>query len=518
MFQYRRPTTLFVVDPSNDFYPGACQMLATLPMTCLYIRSVSDLHKLGNHGDLQLCLLTETALEGEFGRQFLAMSHRLKNIAFLVCCKSPDTFQTVATKFDEPRVLLPIKWPLTKDNLLKAWCQVAQFLRKCPPLDGDILNEKRPQVHITDSPEFLGPNQHLLFSILNYTEECIFVLNRENQFVLINRGGEQLVQKKGPSVHTIFDLPQQELRIAFTGWLQEVESATGKVTVQLEHISPVTKEKTFFQGSVSRVYDGDGEMIGTLVLLRDATLQMQNERLKDEFLATAAHELRSPITEIQGYSELLLNNQDLPDHKRKRFVDRINRQSRHLSTLVSDLLDISKIEAGIELSVQMIPNNFVNLVKEVVESAQQLSNKHTIRLKVPDQMELFYFDYGRFSQVIQNLISNAVKYSPNGGTVTVQVGQSGNTAFLKISDQGIGMSPDQTKRIFEKFYRANASSSAIEGTGLGLTIVKHIVDQHGGEISVESALGNGTTMTVKLPMINARNLGSFALAQPSMKG
>lgn len=242
-------------------------------------------------------------------------------------------------------------------------------------------------------------------------------------------------------------------------------------------------------------------------------------RLKTEFLSTAAHELRTPLTSIRGFSEILITRQ-LDENRQKHFLKLINEQSSQLGKLIDDLLDISRLEAKRAMTLHVESLDLCLLINNLVQTFKEAAERHAFSVVAAEPCVAILGDRLRLSQVIQNLLSNAVKYSPKGGTVTIEILERADRQLqVNISDQGIGMTPDQQVHLFEKFYRADASNTAISGTGLGLAISKLIVELHGGKIWAESVHGQGTTFAFTLPTAPAdeapADLASLITTQPA---
>jgi PAS domain S-box-containing protein len=224
------------------------------------------------------------------------------------------------------------------------------------------------------------------------------------------------------------------------------------------------------------------------------------DRLKDEFIALVSHELRTPLTSIRGYLEFLLEDaHELPaDHA--RFLSVVERNAERLQGLVNDLLFVAQVEAG-RLTIQHSEVDFPSLAEEAVEAARVVAASNGIDLELDaSPMERLAGDPARLAQLLDNFISNAIKFTPAGGRVAVRVWAEDERAFCAVSDSGIGIPEADQPRLFERFYRASsATERAIPGTGLGLAIAKAIVEAHGGSVRVDSTVGRGTTFTVELP-------------------
>ena len=253
--------------------------------------------------------------------------------------------------------------------------------------------------------------------------------------------------------------------------------------------------------TISPIFTSGREVDKFVAIQRDVSKVREVDRLKTEFLATAAHELKTPITTILGYAELLLNREFAPEES-KAFLGYIHEQSQHLSSLISDLLDVSKIESGAAFLMNPEVLNPTSIFRGTVERWQKRRGNCELLLSMPDELPEIEIDKTRLEQVLDNLISNALKYSPNGGKVLVQIAHNRNNLRFTVQDQGLGMTIEEQRHVFERFWRADSSSTAIEGTGLGLVIVKHIIESHGGKIWLTSQKGQGTTINVLLPLLN----------------
>lgn len=255
-----------------------------------------------------------------------------------------------------------------------------------------------------------------------------------------------------------------------------------------------------YQARLALLHAADDSVRGGVVTLRDVTVERELEQMKSEFVSTAAHELRTPLTSILGFSELLLDTQAFSSHERSEFVALIHDKAEKLSELIDELLDISRIESGQVIHLVQQPLSLGPLVETSLSFFRHSSPRHQFKLLMPAPPIIVYADQRRIGQVLDNLLSNAVKYSPMGGTITVQLEPGPEHCTISISDKGIGMSAEQIERIFDKFYRVDASMTAVQGVGLGMTIVKELIESHGSEISVKSAPGHGTTISFTLPL------------------
>jgi signal transduction histidine kinase len=224
-------------------------------------------------------------------------------------------------------------------------------------------------------------------------------------------------------------------------------------------------------------------------------------RLKSEFISIASHELRTPLTTVMGYTELLLHDPSTAPDVRERWLGIVHRSSQQLTGLVDNLLDVSRIEMG-RMTIQPAAVDLSAVVETVLEPVRGSLKTHALVVDLAPDARLVDADPEKVRQILVNLVSNAIKYSPSGGEVAIVARRdeaSGRVA-VAVSDQGIGIPADQLELIFDRFQRVNAAATrAIRGTGLGLYIVRQLIELHGGAIGVESEVGRGSTFHFTLP-------------------
>src|SRR5690606_30086121 len=241
---------------------------------------------------------------------------------------------------------------------------------------------------------------------------------------------------------------------------------------------------------------------GAVVMLNDVTELRRLEAIRREFVANVSHELKTPITAIRGLVETVLDDEEMPADTRRDFVARIKDQSLRLSTLVTDLLTLSRLESGGELR-ELAPIDLRPSVRDSVTALAGMAEAKRIRVHtdLPEYPVRVLGDVESLRLLINNLFDNAIKYTPAGGEVTLRVGIEDTVARLDVIDNGIGIEPKDQERIFQRFYRVDkARSRELGGTGLGLAIVKHVCFAHGGEVGVQSVPGSGSTFSVRLPL------------------
>ena len=250
---------------------------------------------------------------------------------------------------------------------------------------------------------------------------------------------------------------------------------------------------------------------GRIVAELAAREAQQAQQDLQNFLAMAAHDLHNPITGILGYAQLL-QRKNISPTMHAHALSSIERSAHQMSRLIRDLVDAGQAGAG-GFPLHPEPIDLVLLVREVTESQQQTSTQHRIRVDAPETI-VGSWDADRLGQVVTNLVANAVKYSPEGGEIGIQVRSDGETATVRVTDQGIGIRAEDVDRLFRPFSRL-ADGAKLDGTGLGLYISQGIVVAHGGRISVESqGPGTGTTFTVRLPLSGPPGRVSLAETAP----
>jgi signal transduction histidine kinase len=258
-----------------------------------------------------------------------------------------------------------------------------------------------------------------------------------------------------------------------------------------------------FVGRTAPVHDADGDLIGRIFSLREVTRERESERLKDEFVATVSHELRTPLTSIRGFVDLLQAGEGgtlSPDQR--RFLAVVDRNSERLLHLVGDLLLIAELDAQ-TLRLDLEQLELAEVAVDAVESARPSAEEAGLQLELfVDEAPSVRGDRARLSQLVDNLVSNAIKFTPSGGLVEVSAGAIDGHATLAVRDNGPGMSPEELEQLFQRFYRTSrAAAQQVPGTGLGLAISRAIAEAHGGTITVASRVGQGTTFTLELPLV-----------------
>ncbi len=279
--------------------------------------------------------------------------------------------------------------------------------------------------------------------------------------------------------------------------VQRVEEQDDSYTEELEIVRP---RRRIIRRVVSPVKTRDGTPVGKVAVYHDVTRERAIDRQKDEFLSLASHELKTPLTSIKGYTQLLLPRagQNGTPEREQRALRTIASQVDRMARLVGELLDLSRVDSG-QLQIQIAPVDLTALVKRVIDQVELATTRHQFLVRAAGPV-VVKGDADRLEQVFTNLIENAIKYSPGGGQVEIVVEKHPAEAHLLVRDSGIGIPQAQLPHLFTRFYRAQNVGSTISGLGLGLYISHELVRRHGGDLTVESCEGGGSTFQVILPV------------------
>jgi PAS domain S-box-containing protein len=342
-------------------------------------------------------------------------------------------------------------------------------------------------------------------NILDTIKEGILLVDPTGRVIQVN---EKMCDLIGTSPSEIIDKKYGE-------WIEELANSTNDG-------AEVTKffEQILFHGKVSEqsmvyhqqapaerviqvyceVLERDGKKIGTVMVHRDISKEYEVDLMKSEFVSTVSHELRTPLASVLGFTELILNKELKPE-RQKKYLTTIYQEAKRLTALINDFLDVQRMEAG----KQTYEKKYVDvapILEDIIETYQLNNPTHEIHLERGTDQTTVYGDKDKLAQVFNNILSNAIKYSPNGGKIFVHLFADGSQLKIAIKDEGLGIPADALDKLFTKFYRVdNSDRRKIGGTGLGLAIVKEIVKAHEGDITAESAPGDGSVFTIIFPLV-----------------
>ena len=344
-----------------------------------------------------------------------------------------------------------------------------------------------------------------LDSVMNSLVDGLILFDRRGQIVYVNPCAAEVL---GLPALTLLgqDLEAIERRLAGqviqpTQVFAQLQAAAadpkGKQAVEISLTSPPhTLQARFFS-----VDDRGGGQLGLGLILRDITREKELDQMKSQLLSIVSHELRTPLASIKGFATTLLREDvEWDEASRREFLTIIDQESDRLSELIGNLLDMSRIEAG-TLRVEPERIDLRPIIQETAAAFQRMTSLPIV-LQIPPALPMLLADPRRIRQVLRNLIENAIKYSPDGGTITISVTSTADHLWVSVSDQGIGIEPEKLPNIFGRFYQIDTSPTRrVGGIGLGLSICKAIVEAHHGQIWAESQPGVGSTFHFTLPLL-----------------
>jgi len=340
----------------------------------------------------------------------------------------------------------------------------------------------------------MAQEQSKLAAIMQNAADAILMFNAEGSLSLVNPAGEKLFSDFETKIGQ--SLPSGKGYDTLLEFLDQARGADASFSGEV-----AWPDQRFFSASATPLEDG-----GLVVNLHDVTRFKELERVKDEFVATASHDLRNPITSIKGFNTLLKQAGPLNENQQE-FVDRIEHATQNMEELVDNMLDLAKMGLESERKREIL---------DITSLLWEMSNEFQPHAKAKKQMLVVgnteaslkvQGDALKLAQALRNLIGNAIKYTPDGGTITLSMESGDGMVSIKVKDTGYGIPSDDLPHIFERFYRVrNNGHSEIEGNGLGLPIVKTVAEQHGGEVKVESGVGKGSTFTLVLPLFQLQEI------------
>ncbi|MBN1877536.1 MAG: GAF domain-containing protein [Anaerolineae bacterium] len=334
--------------------------------------------------------------------------------------------------------------------------------------------------------------RYRLSSILEHAAEAIMVVDTENHLLLWSKAAAEVFalqpSMQGQPIETV--LQHIGLRELFQIKREESPDAG----IHLQHSEIELEDERVFNAQLSSI-----DKVGRVAIMQNITHLKELDRLKSEFVSTVSHDLRTPLTTVQGYIELLDRVGTLTDLQ-KSFIQKALNSLHHITMLISDLLDIGRIEAGYDLEMQ--PCRMDEVIKQTVDEYLIHAEREEITLsyELPDAPLYVLGNRNRLRQVLQNLVSNAIKYNRDGGWVKIVGEQDEKHVIIEVQDSGFGIPIEEQPKIFDRFYRVQSQETEkIHGTGLGLAIVKSVIEKHKGRIWVKSKVGEGSVFSFLVP-------------------
>jgi two-component system, OmpR family, phosphate regulon sensor histidine kinase PhoR len=350
-------------------------------------------------------------------------------------------------------------------------------------------------------------NEGRLSSVLENMNSGVMMIDKEERIVLLNRSAEEFLGFSSQELlGKKFDEAKQQFE--FTQMIQECFETREHIRDEMIFYYP---SERILDINLNPILQTDDEWAGVLIVLHDTTAMRRLERMRSEFVANVSHELKTPIAAVKGFAETLLAGALNDKETAKSFLQIIFDESERLNRLIGDILELSKIESK-RIPLHFSPVHLHSFIANSVHVMNAEAKKKHIELEMQVPQDAYMeADEDRLRQILINLLSNGINYTPEGGKVKVKVellddivaGSEGEKLKLTIADTGIGIPKKDLPRIFERFYRVDkARSRSSGGTGLGLSIVKHLVELHKGTIRVESEVGMGSKFIIELPVLH----------------
>jgi two-component system phosphate regulon sensor histidine kinase PhoR len=341
-----------------------------------------------------------------------------------------------------------------------------------------------------------------LRTIIGCMADGVLVANLEGRLVLWNASSIKMLKSKG------FDIAGEPLEYYISNEplitaIKEVLSSEDKDFSMVSREIPAQDQKIILMANIAPVRDEDGKILGAVTVLRDITALKEINKIKSQFVSMVAHELRAPMAAIKGWLEVVLSGEAGSDaEQNKKWLQRAMDRSDSLLALVNDLLVINRMEAG-KVAQKMEPVKINDVISKIVDFLRPDAEKQKVSIEadLPEGLPSIQADVRDMEKLFTNLISNAIKYNRENGSVTINGEVDGGFVHLRVKDTGIGISAEDLSHIFDDFYRADDErTKKISGTGLGLTIAKKIVNSHFGRIEAASEPDKGSIFSVFLPL------------------
>jgi two-component system sensor histidine kinase VicK len=354
-------------------------------------------------------------------------------------------------------------------------------------------------VKVKDAQESTESERQRLDGILRHMTDGVIGTDQRGRVLLVNDRALQLlnIRQEQAIGHSILRLLNIESKIALKGLLQK------DTEVMINHSDKGVD--SILKGEFSIIRRETGFVTGVVCVLTDVTEQEKTEQEQRDFVSNVSHELRTPLTSIKSYSEALSDGAWRDEKIAPQFLDVIQSESNRMIRMIANLLDLSKMDGG-QITLQTdyvdlrgIINHILDRLVFTLESDSNAGNYHFVREFTTRDIYVD-IDQDRMTQVIDNILNNAVKYSPDGGTITVKIEDNHRSVIVRITDEGLGISKQDAEKLFDRFYRVDKARSREQGgSGLGLAISKEVIELHGGSIWVDSVEGEGSTFNFELP-------------------
>ena len=370
------------------------------------------------------------------------------------------------------------------------------------------FNDMSNRLHIYEEQniEQLTLERNKLEAVLMSIANGVVVCDNNDKVVLVNNHAQKLLEV---SEENILNTEIQQYTdtagsFCFKDKIEQFKDTPLEVIESKPIEFNIIIDKRVLKSLISPMFTRNKDYVGYIIVLIDVTRETEMEQMRTHFISNVSHELRTPVTVLRSYIDTLYNYGDEFDYEtQKEFIGTINQEIIRLNRMVNDILDFSKLEANVKLEKE--PVNIARLVEECINQVSVLMQEHNIKVVVTkdDNIPDIELNYNSIERAFTNYMSNAIKYSPENGTITVKISSLKNTDEVEVTvtDEGCGISPEHQKKVFDRFYRVENNTHTIKGTGLGLNLVKTTIEKHhGGRVFVKSEVGKGSTFGFILPV------------------
>lgn len=373
----------------------------------------------------------------------------------------------------------------------------------------NAFNDMSAKLHIYEEQniEQLTLERNKLESILMSIANGVVVCDDDDKVVLVNNHAQKLLEVDDKQILNtqIQQYIDTSGNYCFKDKIEQFKDTPLEIIEKKPIEFNITVDEKVIKSIISPMFSRSKDYVGYIIVLIDMTKEAEMEQMRAGFISNVSHELRTPVTVLRSYIDTLYNYGNEFDYEtQKEFIGTINQEIIRLNRMVNDILDFSRLEANADMEKEQ--NNLSTLVDECVGQVGVLLKDHNLKINIEKRAELpeFMFNYDAIERALTNYLSNAIKYSPENGTITVGIDldKEKNQAIVTVTDQGCGISEENQKKVFNRFYRVENNTHTIKGTGLGLNLVKTTIEKHhNGKVFVHSKEGQGSTFGFTLPIV-----------------
>ena len=373
----------------------------------------------------------------------------------------------------------------------------------------NAFNDMSAKLHIYEEQniEQLTLERNKLESILMSIANGVVVCDDDDKVVLVNNHAQKLLEVDDKQILNtqIQQYIDTSGNYCFKDKIEQFKDTPLEIIEKKPIEFNITVDEKVIKSIISPMFSRSKDYVGYIIVLIDMTKEAEMEQMRAGFISNVSHELRTPVTVLRSYIDTLYNYGNEFDYEtQKEFIGTINQEIIRLNRMVNDILDFSRLEASADMEKEQ--NNLSTLVDECVGQVGVLLKDHNLKINIEKRAELpeFMFNYDAIDRALTNYLSNAIKYSPENGTITVglDLNKENNQAVVTVTDEGCGISEENQKKVFNRFYRVENNTHTIKGTGLGLNLVKTTIEKHhNGKVFVHSQEGHGSTFGFTLPIV-----------------